>query len=137
FYNVAADEFGMGTVSPIEQYDAPLRQVGSVSVRRGDEALSEAGIGHVSAMKIDVQGFEPEGLRGFHATLDASRPIVWLEIGIGTTVKMDTFEALAELFPYPIKAFRFAMSGTVRRRCWPEPASPGALPHGDYLVAPV
>jgi hypothetical protein len=55
---------------------------------------------------------------------------------MGTTVKMDTFEALAELFPYPIKAFRFAMGGAVLHRYWLDPASPGTLPHGDYLVTP-
>ena len=135
-YNIAEHEFGMGTVLPIEQYDEPLKQVGTVSVRRGDDIVEAEGIRVVSAMKIDVQGFEPEVLKGLRSTLAASKPIVWLEVGYGTGEKMDSLEALSALFPFPIEAFRFASGGSWRLRYSLEKAAPGALPYGDYLVVP-
>jgi FkbM family methyltransferase len=36
--------------------------------------------GHVSFMKIDIEGCEPEALRGAHGTIMRNRPVLWIEI---------------------------------------------------------
>jgi FkbM family methyltransferase len=50
-----------------------------ISVRPGDELLAERGDPPVVLAKIDVEGFEPDVLRGLRRTLDRCRPIVFFE----------------------------------------------------------
>jgi FkbM family methyltransferase len=58
----------------------PARQWPMTSHRRItiDQDCSLAG--HVSFMKIDIEGCEPEALRGAHHTIWQNRPVIWLEI---------------------------------------------------------
>ena len=48
-------------------------------VQPGDELLAERGDPPVVLAKIDVEGFEPDVLRGLRGTLDRCRPIVFFE----------------------------------------------------------
>jgi len=138
FYLIEKKNFGLGTISDVEQYDRPLKQVGTVKVEIGDSYIENNGISHVDAIKIDVQGLEPEVLRGLHRTLLANRPYVWVEIGSGTKAKVDTAQELEALFPFRCEISRFSRS-VARMRYTTEFAriSRGGLAKGDYLVAPV
>jgi len=59
----------------------------------------------IDAVKIDVQGFEAQVLRGMQGILMRNKPVVWLEITHGTQVA--TVHDIRALMPYPIKVFRF------------------------------
>ena len=48
-------------------------------VVRGDDALQALGISNVVGVKIDVEGHEPEVIRGLEATLQSSHPVVFWE----------------------------------------------------------
>ena len=78
----------------------------SLHVRPGDEMLAERGDPWVVLAKIDVEGFEPDALRGLRKTLDRCRPIVffeWSELSIerAAGADPDTF------FPAGYSLFRF------------------------------
>lgn len=83
FYSIEKNNFGLGTCSHVQQYDLPLKEIGTVQVARGDDYARQQGIGLIDAIKIDVQGFEPEVLRGLRERLKTDRPIVWFELGGG------------------------------------------------------
>ena len=51
----------------------------TAEVVRGDDALQELGASKVVGVKIDVEGHEPEVIRGLEATLESSRPVVFWE----------------------------------------------------------
>ncbi|MDA7876983.1 FkbM family methyltransferase [Akkermansiaceae bacterium] len=50
-----------------------------VQVVRGDDYLKEQGIGKPNFIKIDVEGHEPNVLRGLKKTIAESRPVVMFE----------------------------------------------------------
>ncbi len=137
FYTIAKQNFGLGTLSTIQQYDRPLQSAERVDVVHASRHLEAAGIGRVDAVKIDVQGFEPEVIRGLGPLLARDAPIVWFEVAAGTATKMGSVAALKELFPFPGQLFRFevqrgALRTTVRLVTAPE----GELPLGNYLISP-
>src|SRR5262249_38837730 len=101
--------FGLGTFSMIEQYDRPIRPSARCTVRRGDDYLSAVGVGEVDAVKIDVQGFEPEVLQGLTCTLTQNRPVVWCEVGPGTAVRIATYDDLRELVPFEFQCFQMCV----------------------------
>jgi FkbM family methyltransferase len=51
----------------------------AAEVVRGDDALQALGISNVVGVKIDVEGHEPEVIRGLEATLRSNRPLVFWE----------------------------------------------------------
>jgi len=59
--------------------------LGSYSV--GIAPLDMFGIKDVSFIKIDVEGFELEVLKGARATIEASRPIIFVEVHAGVPVE--------------------------------------------------
>lgn len=137
FYSIANGNSGLGTCSPVEQYDMPLKEIATVKVACGDAYLREQGIGPIDAIKIDVQGFEPEVLRGLRERLKSDRPYVWLEIGNGTLSKVDQIDALQELFPYPIRLKKFVMTARLTQyRVDLVDVQDNGLSHGDYVVVP-
>ncbi len=52
-----------------------------VRVRRLDDVLNDLGIGNVRMVKIDVEGWENEVLKGTVRTIERSRPILVIEKG--------------------------------------------------------
>jgi FkbM family methyltransferase len=137
FHAIDAPNQGLGTFSALEQYALPLKRVGRAAVMQGDEYLARAGIGSVDAIKIDVQGFEPEVLRGLRQTLERCRPIVWCEVGTGTQGGSGAGFSLRELFPYPVRLLRIEVSS--RMLYWHAQLATVAgdeLPVADYLVMP-
>jgi FkbM family methyltransferase len=137
FYLIDKKNFGLGTVSDVNQYDMPLRKAGTVRIEVGDEILEQIGIASVDAIKIDVQGLEPEVLRGLQRTLRANKPRVWVEIASGTKSKIETTHDLEALFPYPCAINYFSRSiERLRYATKLVPVSSSVLRKGDYLVVP-
>jgi FkbM family methyltransferase len=131
FYSIAKTNFGLGTCSPIERYDQPLQRIATVQVRAGDDYLRRSQIGRVDAMKIDVQGYEAEVLRGLAELIRSDRPYAWVEIG--STL---TRAKLAEVFPYPVKLLRFERRGTLTHGVAMVEATGRELEPGDYVLQP-
>ena len=100
--------YGLGTVCNSEQYDLPLRQLGTVQIECADRYLEGLSLSTVDAIKIDVQGFELDVLKGLRRTIDRWQPIIWLEISVGDNSGIDSWNTLASVFPYPISISRFA-----------------------------
>ena len=137
-YLTANSNSGLGTVCAIEQYDTPLAPAGLARIERGDDVVATCGVGHIDAIKIDVQGFETEVLAGLRETLRRHRPVVWMELGAGTATKLGSVESLRARFPYAVEIFRFACATRFPRfRYRLERVDEGALPRGDYLTRPV
>lgn len=99
----------------------------------GDEEL--AGVA-IDAIKIDVQGYEPQVLRGLRRTIEANRPLIWVEIS-ETTLPRSTRSALAELIPvdFHLKRYSSQRSAFTNKTQLIEHAD-DQLPIGDYLVIP-
>ncbi|MCB0792623.1 MAG: FkbM family methyltransferase [Flavobacteriales bacterium] len=80
-YRVVSSNSGMNRIitqgpgSELERF--PFREV---RVRRLDEILQEAGIGHVDVIKIDVEGFEMEVLKGCMDVLERDHPLLFVEV---------------------------------------------------------
>jgi FkbM family methyltransferase len=139
FYLIDKKNYGLGTFSRIEQYDLPLKEVGRMTVVTGDGYIKSAHIAPVDAIKIDVQGFELEVVRGLADVLAKDRPFVWLEVSADTRATVQRSESLRGLFPFQSDLFRFEphRSGGIFHSMRLRPASPGRLDAGDYLIAPL
>lgn len=71
---------------------------GEFLIRSGDTVFEEIGDEHLDFVKIDVEGFEVEVLRGLRATFAAKRPVVLFEWIPESRAKISRTE-LSELFP--------------------------------------
>ncbi len=134
FYDVAAKGGMLGTFLQDDQYDQPLAVTGTLSIVRGDHWLAQHVVTgtKIDAIKIDVQGFEPQALRGLRETLETHRPCVWIELGNATERG-----GFADLFPWPFDVLRFV---TRRRfgisRTWLEHVTSVEGYVGDVVVRP-
>jgi FkbM family methyltransferase len=105
----------------------------SARIAIGDEELR--GIA-VDAIKIDVQGYEPNVLRGLRETIIANRPLIWLEIS-ETTLHTPTRSALSELVPVPFRLMLYtSRKGAFLNKTVLVEHNAEILPIGDYLVIP-
>jgi FkbM family methyltransferase len=76
----------------------------------GDVALRRAGVDHVDLIKMDIEGYENQALRGLGNTLRRDRPVVVFELSINPK-RPGLFASMAELrevFPenYDFLAFK-------------------------------
>lgn len=110
FYSIDNGNEGLGTFLNIEQYDKELQKIGEFRIERGDDILIDLIKSPIDAIKIDIQGFEPQALSGLQKILATYRPITWVEIGDGTQSSMTTQDEILSLFPYPIDIFCFETS---------------------------
>ena len=83
----AAESFAPGNLSFGSFYDGNAAALAegvtyntTLPVRRGDDAIRDLGIARVDAIKIDVDGHEPEALEGLAETLVRDRPLVAFEL---------------------------------------------------------
>jgi FkbM family methyltransferase len=124
------DNHGLSTLLAGELDNA--NQV-SARIVVGDDELADV---KIDALKIDVQGFEPNVLRGLRRTIAASRPLIWVEIS-ETTLHTPTVKALAELIPIPFRLMRYVShKGLVFSRFHLVDYGEEQLPIGDYLIIP-
>jgi len=99
----------------------------------GDDELAGT---KIDALKIDVQGFEQNVLRGLQKTIVTSRPLIWVEI-TETTLDTPTASALAELIPTRFRLLRFVSHrGIVLNRTDLAEHAAERLPVGDYIIVP-
>lgn len=90
----------------------------------------------IDAIKIDVQGFEPNVLRGLRETIITNRPLIWVEIS-ETMLHTPTTAALAELIPVPFRLMLYrSQKGALLSRTVLVEHTSERLPVGDYLVVP-
>jgi len=137
FYSIAKDNLGLGTALPVEQYDLPLQQIGTINIEVGDQVVRRQ-IGEVNAMKIDVQGFEPQVLEGLKDTLRNFQPILWVEISTGMAIVKDHgAQWLRELLNVSVDLFRFDIvrRGLINSVCL-RPVFDDELRNGDYVIIP-
>jgi FkbM family methyltransferase len=137
FYLIAKRNFGLGTFVNAEQYDRPLEIAGTARVVHASRYIEAARIGPVDAIKIDVQGFEPEVIRGLRPILERDRPLVWFEVAAATRGKTSTSAAIEALFPLEGELLRFeSRVGPFRHSTRLAAAATGDLVTGDYLMSP-
>ncbi len=132
FYTSAANP-GMGTAVR----DDGLSIRSEIEVRHGDAIVESGKIGPVGAIKIDVQGFEPDVIRGLGRTIERDRPIVWVELNPHVQSGLSTKADLERMFGYPVRIHRFEpvksfpFSRTVLR-----PFNETELTTSDFVVVP-
>ncbi len=79
-FQVSEKNRGMNRILPAGQGEAKAFPSVEVSVRVLDEFLQEAQIEKVDLVKIDVEGFELNVLRGASRLLDQMRPVLFIEL---------------------------------------------------------
>src|SRR5262245_3481549 len=100
-----------------------------LQVRVGDDAFRELGLPSIDILKIDVEGFERQVLRGLAGRLQSDRPIILFELSETTRATFGSSDGLRaalypdhELFevgtvsisgPYRLRSFQFATSTEV------------------------
>ncbi len=91
----------------------------------------------MDAVKIDVQGFEREVIRGLSSVLERDAPIVWVEVAATTLADAGSEDALRALLPFESKLLWFeAKRSPLRRTVQLVPAPKGKLLPGDYVIVP-
>jgi FkbM family methyltransferase len=128
--------FGLGTFSTVEQYDLPLKAIVKCSIWHASTYLSRIGVEKVDAIKIDVQGFEPEVLRGLAEVLQRDKPIIWCEIGAGTLTSLDAFDDLIRLIPFEFLCFKFNTKSFFCQDVLTLVNFSGEMSNADYLIIP-
>jgi FkbM family methyltransferase len=135
-YAIDSDNHGLGTFSNSPQYDKPLIQIGEARVANGADYVRGLGIDRVDAIKIDVQGFEAEVLRGFASILERDRPLVWVEAGGRAAGAIQTQEQMQAFFPYRIAIAHIqGYRALLRYGARLAPAGE-VLEIGDYIIRP-
>lgn len=133
--NIDNGNLGLATFLDVDQYEWPLQEVARARTERADDYLG--GIS-VDAVKIDVQGFEPQVLRGMSRLLERCRPVVWAEFSSGTVTQTYGDRAAIEaLFPYPVTLSRFEVEESlIFRRVILAPYWSQEIEQGDYVISP-
>ena len=85
-----------------------------ISIRHGDSAVRELGIDSISAVKIDVEGYEPLVLTGLAETLAKHRPLIVFEHSEANRDSYNGFDGMKALFPDNYQFFQFDRRGAYR-----------------------
>ena len=139
FYSIAKNNYGLGTVLPIQQYDLPLQQIGVIDIEVGDEIVEKQIGERIDAIKIDVQGFEWQVLKGLERTLRKDRPVLWVEVGEGSPAARSPRKLLRQLFTGSLDLLRFqyVRRGLINRQVLlPAAGDSDEWCLGDYVVVP-
>lgn len=133
FFLVNEYNLGMGTLVQEDQYHQQLRHAAEVPVRVGDALLGDLGVTRVDAIKIDVQGFELEVVRGLRETIERDRPILWIELAEGLHQSLED-RALLDWLMRDRAVYRFVVAGTVVRRIVLQRCDGEDLVEADYVL---
>ena len=93
-----------GIGSFLEHGTAEYRATSTLSVRRGDPLFTELGLPRMDILKVDVEGFEPQVLRGLREHIQRDRPIILTELMDSTRASFGSEASLRECF-YPGASF--------------------------------
>lgn len=93
------DSTNSGTGSFISDMPTGTSAIQTLPVRNGDAFLAAEGLKKIDLIKIDVQGFEPQVLRGLKDTIAASRPVISVEIGDENRSAFSDMDELRRLLP--------------------------------------
>lgn len=133
-YTAGNEHLGLATFVEHYPYGRPVHATSIAKIEVLDDYLPNL---VPSAVKIDVQGFEPNVLRGMQRILARSRPVVWMEIGTATLEVAATRDEVQQYFPYPIRMEKYVVThGLLTRRVKLVPWERDAIDPGDYLVSP-
>ena len=83
------------------------RNIGELSLVKGDSYFEENAISDIDLIKIDVEGFEKAALQGLQQTLTRNRPVVVCELTYGKDISIQSAEELFSLFPSDYSFFTF------------------------------
>jgi FkbM family methyltransferase len=117
-----------GVGSLIQEFPGVRNESVMVELRNGDRLLAREGLPKIDILKLDVQGYEPNVLRGLAGRIHADRPIVLAELsdqsrrGFGDCSDFSRVFYEGALFvevtgrqgrSYELKAFNYATSEEV------------------------
>jgi FkbM family methyltransferase len=100
----APPEENLGTGSFVGDYSSQNIRYRDLEIREGDPYLLEH-VGRVDVVKVDVEGFEIEVLRGMRQTLESCRPDLVLELSDATWRQIGSTEGLAKMLPHDYEIF--------------------------------
>jgi FkbM family methyltransferase len=107
FYAAPDSNLGASSFRPDHKSDSYY--LGDMQLRRGDDVVTEAGIGRIDIIKADVEGYEKYVLEGLRETLLRDRPLLVIELSPSTRETLGSAEAFAALFPSGYEFYYFAM----------------------------
>ncbi len=90
----------LGTGSFVESHAADNSASGEFLIRRADDVSREPGVEPPDIIKIDVEGFEFNVLRGMRQTLQTHHPVVLMEVTKSSMKNLKSGESLSDFFPY-------------------------------------
>jgi len=100
----APHDSNLGTGSFLSDYSLRNKQFKTLPVVAGDGYFA-ASVGPVQTVKIDVEGYEVEVLRGLRKTLEQWRPDVIVEITEPTGRQLEGMSGLLDLVPVGYQIF--------------------------------
>jgi len=104
----APPEENLGTGSFVGDYSSQNIRYRDLEIREGDPYLLEH-VGAVDVVKVDVEGFEIEVLRGMRQTLESCRPDIVLELSDFTWRELGSAAGLAEMLPRDYMIFNIQL----------------------------
>jgi FkbM family methyltransferase len=158
--NIKVREFGLGLHDAVLPFYAPTVETGSdnlgtgtfvlaeasngsthmqLQIRNGDAVVREEVVGRIDAIKIDVQGFEAEVLRGLETTLTQHCPVIWFEVSGSTAEAIADLGGMSTIIPFEHDLYKFktrSRLGVLHRLSLEPWETADRLDEGDYVVVP-
>ncbi len=128
FYPPADNHTGLGSFQ-LPTGAEPIQ----LEVRKGDEAVLSENLSNISFIKIDVEGFECEALRGLAETTAQMRPIMFIEWSPSSQSGLNG-QAFSQLFPENYSCYAFEDGSYIPR--WRAFRKPGYALHQCDLNQP-
>lgn len=88
-----------GIGSFLEHGTDAYQATSTLPVRKGDVLFEQMALPRVDLLKIDVEGFEPQVLRGLRERIARDRPIILTELMDSTRANFGSAEGLRSCFP--------------------------------------
>lgn len=120
---------GASSIRPL--LDAPaveddrLRAATSVEMRRADAVVPASDLSRVSLVKIDVEGYEVEVLRGLEAIFEAGgRPAIIVEVSLARSGEEGGAQVMSFAAKHRLKVYRLVDEGLLSGRSPRRPRTP-------------